>query len=173
MKRSPRQRSTARISAPNMRCNTGFSPKSLATIFRHPALLDEQPFDQVSRSRHAPMGDGQTEVGDARLEIVVKAGRARPTRSRRSRRGCRSPARARSLATAPGSRRRRASNSRHRSAETLMARLRMRWARQRWRAERGKPSSIARMESHKIAEVKHCVTVLWPRGERRGYLSKC
>ena len=39
-----------------------------------PALLDEQPFEQVRRSRHAPIGDGQTEVGDARLEIVVKAG---------------------------------------------------------------------------------------------------
>jgi hypothetical protein len=51
---------------------TGFSPKPLGTIFRHrrpsPAVR------AVRRSRAAPMGDGQTEVGDARLEIVVKAG---------------------------------------------------------------------------------------------------
>ena len=39
----------------------------------------------------------------------------------------------------------RALNSGHGSAETLAARLRIRCARQRWRADRGKHSSIARM----------------------------
>ena len=91
------------------------------------------------------MGDGQTEVGDARLEIVVKAGE----RARRDHGvvGADPLASSRAMARdgAWWQAATRALNSGHRSAETLMARLRMRWARQRWRAEHGKRSSIARM----------------------------
>ena len=52
---------------------TGFSPRPLGTIFRRRRSSTNNRFEQVRRSRE-PIGDGQTEVGDARLEIVVKAG---------------------------------------------------------------------------------------------------
>ena len=48
--------------------------EAVGNDLQEPALLDEQPFEQVRRSRHAPMGDGQTDVSDPRLEIVVKTG---------------------------------------------------------------------------------------------------
>jgi hypothetical protein len=51
---------------------TGFSPRPLGTIFRRRRSSTNNRFEQVRRSRE-PIGDGQTEVGDARLEIVVKA----------------------------------------------------------------------------------------------------
>src|SRR5271157_3296696 len=52
VERRPRQRSAARMSAPNMSLSTGFSP---------PALLAEQPFEENCRPDEAPMGDGQAQ----------------------------------------------------------------------------------------------------------------
>ncbi len=80
-----------------------FLAEAVGNDLQAPALLDEQPFQQVGRSRNAPIGDGQTQMGDARLEIVLKAGE-RARRDHGVVGGCRSPPRRRSLATALGSR---------------------------------------------------------------------
>ena len=40
--------------------------------FEPPALLDEQPFEQVRRPDDSAMGDGQPQVGDAGFEVVLE-----------------------------------------------------------------------------------------------------
>ena len=56
-----------------MSFDTGFSPKPLGTIFRR-----RRPRRRIVRAGSSfasrAEGNGQTEVGDTRLEIVVKAG---------------------------------------------------------------------------------------------------
>ena len=41
VKRRPRQRSAARIGAPNMSLSTGFSPEAIGMIFQPSPFLDE------------------------------------------------------------------------------------------------------------------------------------
>jgi len=56
-----------------MSLSTGFSPKPLGMIF-NPALLDEQPFEEVRSAYETPVGDRQAQMGDAGLEIVLETG---------------------------------------------------------------------------------------------------
>jgi hypothetical protein len=76
VKRRPRQRSVARMRAPNMSLSTGFSPKPFGMIFsRRRSSTNSR---KIRRPDEAPMRDRQSQVRDARLEIVLEtAERAR------------------------------------------------------------------------------------------------
>src|SRR5512132_220763 len=121
----------------------GLLAKGVGDDLQAPALLDEQTLEEVRRPDRPAVGDRHPQMRDAGLEVVREAAHGSGQLGREV-----GDDAGREIA-GDGTRRRlvawvaRALNSGHRSSGTLAARLRMRWARQRGRSERGKQVSSA------------------------------
>ena len=73
MKRRPRHRSAARMSAPEHELEHRLLAEAIGNDFQPPPFFDEQPFEEV-RPCETTMRDRQAQVRDAGLEIVLETG---------------------------------------------------------------------------------------------------